>query len=133
MHGQLREIVMKAIHPVLAALGAACLLFSSAAMAQPIKVSDGILVNGAGMSIYTFDKDAAGSGKSSCNGPCAKMWPPVPLSVEWIESPYSIVTRDDGSKQLAYKGRPLYQFSRDAKPGDRKGDKMNGVWHVVTD
>jgi len=124
---------MKTIHPVFAALGVAGVLLSSAATAQPINVSDGILVNGAGMSIYTFDKDVAGSGQSSCNGACAKMWPPVPLTVEWIESPYSIVTRDDGSKQLAYKGRPLYLYAKDAKPGDRKGDKMNGVWHVVTD
>ncbi|RZJ85124.1 MAG: hypothetical protein EOO64_01790 [Massilia sp.] len=85
------------------------------------------------MTIYTFDKDTAGSGKSSCNGLCAKMWPLIPLTVEWIESPYSIVTRDDGSRQLAYKGRPLYLYSGDAKPGDRKGDKLHGVWHTVAD
>jgi predicted lipoprotein with Yx(FWY)xxD motif len=125
-------MVMNSIHPVFAALGMACMLFSSGAKAQPINVSDGILVNGAGMTIYTFDKDVAGSGKSSCNGECAKMWPPVPLTVEWIESPYSIVTREDGTKQLAYKGHPLYLFAGDTRPGDRKGDKMNGVWHVVT-
>ena len=124
---------MKTIYSVFAALGMACMMFPSGAMAQPIKVSDGILVNGAGMTIYTFDKDVAGSGKSSCNGECATMWPPVPLTVTWIESPYSIVTRDDGSKQLAYKGRPLYLFAGDTRPGERKGDKMNGVWHVVTD
>ncbi|MGH8853892.1 MAG: COG4315 family predicted lipoprotein, partial [Telluria sp.] len=116
--------------PVLAALGAACLLSAGAAMAQPVNV-DCVLVNGAGMTIYTFDKDTAGSGKSSCNGPCAKMWPPVPLTVERIESPYSIVTRDDGSRQLAYKGKPLYLYAKDEKPGDRKGDKLNDVWHVV--
>lgn len=124
---------MKAMHPVLAALGAVCLLFSAGAMAQPVNVREGMLVNGEGMTIYTFDKDVAGSGKSNCNDQCAKMWPPVPLTAEWIESPYSIVTRDDGSRQLAYKGRPLYLYAKDAKPGERKGDKLNGVWHVVTD
>ena len=124
---------MKAIHPVLAALAAVSMLSSTGALAQPVNVSGGILVNGAGMTIYTFDKDVAGSGKSNCNGECARMWPPVPLTVEWIESPYSIVTREDGSKQLAYKGRPLYLYAKDAKPGERKGDKLNGVWHVVTD
>ena len=124
---------MKAMHPVLAALGAACLLSSAGAMAQPVDVRDGMLVNGEGMTIYTFDKDVAGSGKSNCNDACAKMWPPVPLTADWIESPYSIVTRDDGTRQLAYKGRPLYLYAKDAKPGERKGDKQNGVWHVVTD
>jgi predicted lipoprotein with Yx(FWY)xxD motif len=126
-------MVMKTLHPVLASLSLVFALSAGAAMAQPVNVADGILVDGAGMTIYTFDMDIAGSGKSTCNGPCEKMWPPVPLTVEWIESPYSIVTRDDGSKQLAYKGRPLYLFAKDAKPGERKGDKMGGAWHVVTD
>ncbi|SFD79826.1 COG4315 family predicted lipoprotein [Massilia yuzhufengensis] len=122
---------MKPIHPVFAALGAAFLLGAGGALAQPVNVAGGVLVDGAGMTIYTFDKDVAGSGKSSCNGPCARLWPPVPLTVEWIESPYSIVTRDDGSRQLAYKGKPLYRYAKDGKPGERKGDKLEGVWHVV--
>jgi len=124
---------MKAMHPVAVLLGAALLLYSMEAIAQPINVKDGVLVNGEGMTIYTFDKDVPGSGKSNCNDRCAQMWPPVPLTAEWIESPYSIVTRDDGTRQLAYKGRPLYLYARDDKPGERKGDKVNGVWHVVDD
>jgi len=35
---------------------------------------------------------------------------------------YSIITRDDGSKQWAYKGRPLYNWKNDKKPGDITGD-----------
>ena len=124
---------MKAIHLELAALGAALLLWAGSAPAQPVNVAGGVLVDGAGMTIYTYDKDVAGSGKSSCHGRCAKMWPPVPLTVERIESPYSIVTRDDGSRQLAYKGKPLYLYAGDAKPGERKGDKLQGAWHVVDD
>lgn len=122
---------MKAMHPVLAALGAALVLSCGAAGAQPINVAGGILVDGAGRTIYTYDKDIAGSGKSRCNDGCAKKWPPVPLSVERIESPYSIVTRDDGTRQLAYKGKPLYLYAGDAEPGERKGDKLQGAWHVV--
>jgi len=124
---------MKAMHPAAVLLGAVLLLYSIEAIAQPINVKDGVLVNGEGMTIYTFDKDVPGSGKSNCNDGCAKMWPPVLLTAEWIESPYSIVTRDDGTKQLAYKGRPLYLYAKDDKPGERKGDKVNGVWHVVDD
>lgn len=123
---------MKAIHPACAALSAA-LVLSSSAFAQPLKKMDGVLADAAGMTVYTFDKDTAGSGKSACNGPCARMWPPVPATSERVAAPYSVVTRDDGSKQLAYKGKPLYLFASDAKPGERKGDKVKDVWHVVTD
>lgn len=124
---------MKAIHPVCAALAAALLLASGSALAQTLKKADGVLVDASGMTVYTFDKDKAGSGKSACNGPCATMWPPVPVTGDRVAAPYSVVTRDDGGKQLAYKGKPLYLYAEDSKPGDRKGDKMKDVWHVVTD
>jgi predicted lipoprotein with Yx(FWY)xxD motif len=41
------------------------------------------------------------------------------------------VTRDDGSKQWAYKGKPLYTWVKDAKPGDVTGDGVNSVWHIA--
>ena len=37
----------------------------------PARMSNGMLVNTSGMTLYTFDRDTAGSGKSACNGPCA--------------------------------------------------------------
>ena len=125
---------MKAIHPVLAALTTALVFSSGAALAQSgFKKANGVLADAAGMTVYTFDKDTAGSGKSACNEGCAKNWPPVPVTDERVASPYSSVTRDDGTKQLAYKGKPLYLFANDAKPGDRKGDTVKDVWHVVAD
>ena len=44
---------------------------------------------------------------------------------------YSIITRDDGKKQWALKGRPLYFWAKDQKPGDKTGDGVNQVWHVA--
>ena len=44
---------------------------------------------------------------------------------------YSVVTRDDGRKQWAYKGKPLYFWAKDQKPGDRTGDGFNNVWRVA--
>jgi predicted lipoprotein with Yx(FWY)xxD motif len=44
---------------------------------------------------------------------------------------WTIVTRDDGSKQWAYKGKPLYFWAKDAKVGDTTGDNVNNVWHVA--
>jgi len=101
------------------------------AVAQvPVKAADGILVNAAGMTLYTFDKDAAG--KSACNGPCAANWPPLAAAGDAKASgDYTIVTRDDGGKQWAYKGKPLYLWAKDQKAGDKTGDNFNNVWHVA--
>lgn len=128
---------MKAIHPAMrtisAALGTVLVFSAGAALAQSgPRMTNGVLADPSGMTVYTFDKDTAGSGKSVCNDQCAKMWPPVPANAKVME-PYSVVTRDDGGKQLAYKGKPLYMFANDTKAGERKGDKMKDVWHVVTD
>jgi predicted lipoprotein with Yx(FWY)xxD motif len=109
------------------------LLLSAGAFAQTAGVtkSNGILVDSAGRTLYTFDKDAADSGKSACNGPCVTLWPPVAANSGQPPAPYSVVTRDDGSKQLAYKGKPLYLYTADKKPGDRTGDNFKDVWHVA--
>lgn len=98
----------------------------------PTKVSDGVLTNEAGMTLYTFDKDAVGSGKSVCNGPCAKIWPPLMAGADAAPSgDYSLVTRDEGGRQWAYKGKPLYLWSKDQKPGDKTGDGFNKVWQTA--
>lgn len=100
--------------------------------AAPTKTMDGALTNGAGMTLYTFDKDATGSGKSVCNGPCAANWPPLMAAAGSTASgDYTIITRDEGGKQWAYKGKPLYLWVKDAKPGDKTGDGVNNAWRVA--
>ena len=93
-------------------------------------MKDGIMADSAGMTLYTFDKDTANSGKSVCNGPCAALWPPVAATGSETGD-FSAITRDDGSKQLAYKGKPLYLFAKDQKAGDMLGDNVKNVWHVI--
>ena len=98
----------------------------------PTKVMDGVLTNSAGMTLYTFDKDTAGGGKSVCNGPCATSWPPLMAAADAkSHGDYSIITRDDGTKQWAYKGKPLYLWIKDSKPGDRTGDGFNNAWRLA--
>ena len=105
---------------------------SAAAAGAPAAPQNGVLATPSGATVYTFDKDTVGSGKSACNGPCAQLWPPVAAQASDAASgDWSIVTRDDGSKQWAYKGAPIYTFSKDAKPGDTTGDKFKDVWHVI--
>lgn len=123
---------LRRLAAVLAAVGFVVFTASAALAQAPAKAEGGVLTNAAGMTLYTFDKDAAGSGKSTCNGPCAANWPPLMATGDAKPSgDYSIVTRDDGAKQWAYKGRPLYLWAKDAKPGDRTGDGFNSVWHVA--
>ena len=104
----------------------------AAAQSAPATAKDGALVGANDMTLYTFDKDAAGSGKSVCNGPCATNWPPLMARAEDKASgDWTVITRDDGSRQWAYKGKPLYFWAKDAKPGDRTGDGINQVWHTA--
>ncbi len=98
----------------------------------PVKYANGLMTGANGMTLYTFDKDATGSGKSVCNGPCAKNWPPLAATADSTSGgDWTVITRDDGSRQWAYSGRPLYFWSKDEKPGDITGDGFNNAWHAV--
>ena len=96
-----------------------------------------ILVGGSnsqspGLTLYVFDSDLGTSG-SVCNGGCAGAWPPVLVTDDEVANipGLSIITRDDNSKQAAYKGRPLYFFQSDTAAGDMTGDGVGGVWWAV--
>ena len=103
-------------------------------MAGPARVGDTsmgkVLTDSKGMTLYTFDRDTAG--KSACNGPCAQNWPPLMAAGNAMsQGDWSVVTRDDGSKMWAYKGKPVYTWAKDTKPGDTTGDNVNNVWHIA--
>ena len=116
-------------HALLALSLAASL--AACATNPPVRMSGDTLVNEAGMTLYVFDKDTQ-QGKSACNGPCAALWPAVAAPAgSRAAAPYSLVNRDDGAMQWAYKGKPLYTWTKDQKPGDRTGDGVNGIWHVA--
>ena len=126
---------MKTKNLLLALLVSATLAACSGAgmrASSPAMVSDGMLTGSNGMTLYTFDKDAAGSGKSVCNGPCATNWPPLfAMDGDTASGDCSSVARDDGKKQWAFKGKPLYFWIKDQKAGDKTGDGVNGVWRVA--
>ena len=119
------------------ALAAGVVMASGAALAQmaPAKSGDSakgkVLTDAKGMTLYTFDKDAGG--KSACNGPCATNWPPLMAAADAKPAAdYTIIARDDGGKQWAYKGKPLYTWKNDKKAGDVTGDGfLNGAWHMA--
>lgn len=88
------------------------------------------LVDINGMTLYVFDRD--GKGKSNCNGQCANTWLPLIADTDaQAGDSFSFINRDDGRKQWAYKGKPLYTFAKDKKLGDATGDGVNNVWHLA--
>lgn len=112
---------------------AACASMTGVALAPFTKANDGVLAGNNGMTLYTYSKDVVGSGKSVCNGMCATNWPPLLVDGNpAVSSGYSIITRDDGKKQLAFNGMPLYFYAKDAKPGDKTGDgRAEGAWQII--
>ena len=47
------------------------------------------------------------------------------LGADWL------TLRADGTAQWAYKGKPLYTWIKDGKPGDRTGDGVNNAWRIA--
>ena len=113
---------------LLAGLGAALSQSAPATSADTAKGK--ALVNGDGMTLYVFDNDT--KGKSNCNGQCANLWLPLIATTDASDGGnFSLITRSDGRKQWAYKGKPLYSWTKDTKPGDTTGDGVNSVWHIA--
>lgn len=95
-----------------------------------------VLTDGAGFTLYRFDKDTASPPTSNCSGDCAKAWPVV--AAEGAKAvpgtdPALIgsVARADGTKQLTVAGWPMYRFAKDAAPGDTKGQGVGGTWFAA--
>ncbi|MEO6293009.1 MAG: hypothetical protein ABIO88_10375 [Burkholderiaceae bacterium] len=119
--------IVRTFSLLLAALGASASLW-----AAPPMVADGVYVGTKGMTLYTFDRDVAGSGKSVCSGACTTNWPPyMATEGDAPAGDFSIITRDDGGKQWAVKGKPVYYWAKDMKPGDKMGDGFNKIWQTA--
>jgi predicted lipoprotein with Yx(FWY)xxD motif len=117
-------------------MAAAVLVLAGAAFAQSGPAGIGetskgkALVDAKGMTLYTFDRDS--SGKSSCNGQCIQYWPPfTPAAGAQASGDWTLIERAEGARQWAYKGKPLYRWKDDKKPGDATGDGVNNVWHIA--
>jgi predicted lipoprotein with Yx(FWY)xxD motif len=86
-----------------------------------------VLVDPKGMTLYYFQKDQKGSGKSKCEGACASAWPPLTTSaaakgIGGVKaSMLGTIERPDGTTQVTYAGWPLYTFVEDKKPGEDNG------------
>lgn len=97
------------------------------------------LTDGSGKSLYMFASDT--STKSTCSGDCAAQWPPLtskdaPMAGTGATAgKLTTITRDDGTKQVAYNGHPLYYFKGDSSAGQTNGQGIDGFgakWWVLS-
>ncbi len=109
---------------------------TSAALAAPAEVrerKDGagvIYADAQDRTLYTYAQDKPG--KSLCNDVCARAWPPLiaPGDAK-SDAAWSAIARDDGKKQWALNGRPVYIFAKDL-PGTSFGEGAgNLAWRVA--
>ena len=84
-----------------------------------------VLADRKGMTVYAADKP------QTCTDDCAMVWPP--LQAPWVakgEGDWSTVTRPDGSKQWAFRGKPLHRHAADVKPRETSGHGQAG-WNAI--
>jgi len=91
-----------------------------------------------GKTLYVFKDDRPGSGKSTCGAGCVGIWPPFTVESKdqlkagaGVSGTLDVITRDDGTKQVTYKGAPLYYYSGDTKAGQTGGQGLFGKWFVA--
>ena len=106
----------------------------SALAAEPSKIVDTaigpVLADMDGRTLYIYEKDV--NGQSYCTGACADNWPPYTATENDVASgDWSTIMREDGEKQWAYKGQPVYTWSQDEKSGDTTGDGKNNLWRAA--
>jgi predicted lipoprotein with Yx(FWY)xxD motif len=89
-----------------------------------------------GMTLYIFTVDKADT--SNCTGGCAAAWPPLTVAAGTAVAPpmgststFSLITRADGTMQVAYNHMPLYYYSKDTAAGQTTGQGFGGKWWVA--
>ncbi|WP_232789149.1 hypothetical protein [Streptomyces odonnellii] len=99
---------------------------------------DPVVINGAGFTLYRFDKDTADPSVSNCSGECATTWPPYLVApggrvfIDGVDKSAIGFIQRDGAFQVTIGGWPVYLFSKDTKPGDTNGQGVGGTWFGVT-
>lgn len=83
-----------------------------------------------GLTLYVFDRDTEPN-VSTCVDACAQAWPPVRAGADAMPfDDWTLVDRKDGARQWAYKGKPLYRYAMEQKPGWAAGDG-GGAWNLA--
>jgi len=90
------------------------------------------------LTVYLFEGDHGTT--STCTGACEGTWPPVKASGQVgtagaaMSADLGTTTRPDGSKQVTYKGHPLYYYTKDGDSGDAYGQGIKAFgadWYTL--
>lgn len=109
-----------------------------AVQTKPSKLGTILAAGPKKLTVYLFEADNGSS--SACSGACTHVWPPVTTSAApsaagaAVSADLGTITRADGTKQVTYKGHPLYFFKQDGDAGDAygEGSKSFGAgWYVL--
>ena len=91
------------------------------------------LVSLEGLTLYAFDENPARAVlRCRVNSNCAQSWRPYEAGA--IANPagdFTVIARQDGITQWAYRSAPLYLFDGDRKPGEVKGVGVDDRFHVA--
>jgi predicted lipoprotein with Yx(FWY)xxD motif len=117
------------VFAVVALFGAGC---AAVPGMVPVKSGNRVLVAPNGVSLYTFSGGAVNSSMNAGSGPCAVAWSPFPAPATAVSAgDFTVITRNDGNRQWAYQGKPLYYWTLDGQPGNRTADSANGAWRMA--
>ena len=91
------------------------------------------LTDAGGFTLYQYQNDLTKPGTSTCSVDCAAKRPPLLVQDASHEMPanFGFIQRDDGTRQWAYRGMPLYRYARDSHPGAAYGE--GDGWSVAFD
>jgi predicted lipoprotein with Yx(FWY)xxD motif len=102
--------------------------------AQSESLGATVLTRANGHTLYSLSVET--HGRFVCTGGCLGTWKPLVVRPGVKpKGPVKLGTirRPDGKTQVTFKGRPLYSFDGDVKPGETNGEgfKDVGTWHTA--
>jgi predicted lipoprotein with Yx(FWY)xxD motif len=95
-----------------------------------------VLTTASGLTLYRFTADP--SGRSTCTGACAQVWPPLTVAKgTHVKGPkgakgFSLI-KVGKTWQVAFHNAALYRFEGDKKKGQAKGQGLEGTWFAVVE
>jgi predicted lipoprotein with Yx(FWY)xxD motif len=109
---------------------------------QNAKLSETVVVNGVGLTLYSLSPETTHHLLCKTNQ-CFSFWPPLIVHSRHtkikagpgVDGHLRLLSRGHGKFQVTLRGMPLYRFSGDSAPGDANGEgimSFGGTWHAVT-
>jgi predicted lipoprotein with Yx(FWY)xxD motif len=109
---------------------------ASAALSTSQSSLGTVVVDGKGMTVYSFDKDTIGAATSACTGVCVGLWPELTTTssspkVSGVTGKVGTAPTTGGARQLTLNGHRLYTFSGDSQSGQINGEAYMNQWWVL--